>query len=145
MGEPVIPDILSEEDCKVKKASPFDFLNSINSDKNNMMLKEERMETEYEPFMVVRGLSQHGDTIMYANEMNKLSHLDNKMQYLYFLHTVRKKKRWGKWAKSKKDADIDQLREYYKYSREAATAAYKILSKDQLQSIWDIMDKGGVK
>ncbi|MBV32909.1 MAG: DNA polymerase, partial [Porticoccaceae bacterium] len=83
----------------MSKKSPFDFLNSINYSKQNL-IKEPQDEKEYVPFIVNRGLGYFQDTIMLANEMNVNCHIDNKMQYDFLKNTVRKRKRFSKWLKA---------------------------------------------
>ena len=73
---------------------PFDFVNSINFTKKNMMrdtANDDLAEKSYVPFLTNRSLSYFTDTLLYANEMNKLHQLDNKLQYEFFLNTIRKK------------------------------------------------------
>ena len=60
--------------------SPFDYLNSINMTKKNLMV-DEQSEKDYVPFIVNRGLGYFQDTVLLANEMNvNCSNLDHKMQ-----------------------------------------------------------------
>ena len=51
--------------------TPFDYLNAINQSKENLIV-DELSEKEYVPFVVNKGLSYFPDTILYANEMNRL-------------------------------------------------------------------------
>jgi hypothetical protein len=88
--------------------NPFDFLNSINTTKINLIRDEGRGASEYAPYLMNRGLSQFSDTIMYANEMNIRWHTDKQMQYEFLLHSIRPRKRVSKWAK-KEDVDITQI------------------------------------
>ena len=62
--------------------SPFDFVNSINYSKKNLMV-DEQSEEEYIPFLTNRALSYFPDTILYAQEMNINGHIDKKLQYNY--------------------------------------------------------------
>lgn len=87
--------------------SPFDFLNSINTTKNNLVRDEGRGASEYAPYLMNKGLSQFPDTIVYANEMNQRPFMDKQMQYEFLLHSVRPRKRISKWAK-KEDAELVQ-------------------------------------
>jgi hypothetical protein len=87
--------------------SPFDFLNSINLTKKNLIREEGRGASEYAPYLMNRGLSQFPDSIMHSNEMNMRGHLDKQMQYEFLLHSIRPRKRVGKWAK-KEDAEVTQ-------------------------------------
>ena len=47
-------------------------------------------------------MSRHIDCLMYANEMNKFSSLDKKLQYDFFINIIRKKKRFSPWLKQEK-------------------------------------------
>ena len=64
--------------------NPFEFLNSINTTKKNLITDSDT-EKEYNPFLVNRGLSNFIDTVFVANEMNQRHFMDKKMQY-DFLH-----------------------------------------------------------
>ena len=59
--------------------SPFDFVNAINYTKVRLMDDNSDIEKEYKKFIVKRALSFSHDTVLYANEMNKYPHLDNKL------------------------------------------------------------------
>ena len=76
--------------------TPFDFLNSINMTKVNLVRDEGRGASEYAPYLMNKGLSQFPDTIMFANEMNLRCHMDKQMQYEFLLHSVRPRKRMSK-------------------------------------------------
>lgn len=92
---------------KDSKDSPFDFLNSINQTKTNLIRDEGRGVSEYAPYLTNRGLSQFADTIIQSNAMNTRWYMDKQMQYEYLLHSVRQRKRIAKWAK-KPDAELVQ-------------------------------------
>jgi len=83
-------------------SNPFDYLNSINVTKENMMRgseNDELAEKQYNAFLINRGLSYFQDTVALANEMNQRADLDYKMQYEFLLNLVRKRKRFSKWHK----------------------------------------------
>lgn len=124
--------------------TPFDFLNSINSTKANLMTSEES-EKEYVPFVINRSLSYFPDTILYANEMNVAHHLDKRLQYDFFINTIRKRKRFSKWIKSTKSSDLEVVKAYYGYSDEKAETALTLLSEQQLKSLKEKSYKGGRK
>ena len=74
--------------------NPFDFVNSINDSKKNLMVgteNDELAEKGYNPFLINKAFSYFIDTILYANEINQYSHLDNKLQYEYYLNGIPKK------------------------------------------------------
>ena len=120
----------------------FDFLNSINSTKENIM-KDDLDEKAYSGFMVNRGLSYFNDTVIYANEMNKYSHLDSKLQYDFLRHIVRKRQRFSKWNKADKMPDVEVVSKYYGYSKQKSIEALKVLNQDQLQVLRKKVSKGG--
>jgi len=125
--------------------SPFDWINSITTSKKNL-IDEGEPESSYNPFMVNRGLSYFPDTILYAAEINMLPHLDKKLQYEFHLHAIRQKKRFSKWAKSKKkNADIETVCKYYGFSFTKASAALALLTEDQLKLINSSFEEGGTK
>lgn len=123
--------------------SPFDYLNSINQTKQNIMTDED--ESKYPAFMVNRGLSYFQDTILYANEMNKLHHLDGKLQYNFYINSIRKRKRFSKWFKPESSDALEVIKEYYGYSNEEARQALIVLSNEQIDTLKQKVYKGGRK
>ena len=127
--------------------NPFDFVNSINQTKIDMMIGTENddlAEKSYVPFIVNKALSYFPDTLLYANEVNKLAHIDNKLQYHYLLNSIRAQKRFSKWAKKEDSDDLEVVKQYYGYSNEKAYQALSILSKDQLNYIKKQLEQGGI-
>jgi hypothetical protein len=124
-------------------ANPFDYITSISQTKNDMM-EDEQGEKGYNAFMVNRGLSYFPDTILYANEMNRMAHVDNKLQYTYLINTIRPRKRFSKWVKKKEDSDLDAVMRCYGYNIDKAKSALSILSPDQVKKIKEKLDEGGL-
>ncbi len=122
----------------------FDYLNSINDTKKDIMV-DDIAEKDYNAFMVNRGLSYYNDTVIYANEMNKYAHIDSRMQYDFLKQIIRKRKRFSKWNKADKSADIEVIKEYYGYSRDKAYQVLSILPKDQIDHLRKKISKGGRK
>ena len=122
----------------------FDHLNAINDTKQNLLI-DDLTEKEYNPYMVNRSLSFFPDTILLANEMNRLYQVDKKLQFDFLLCTVRKRKRFSKWFKPEKIEDLDVIKKYFNYSDEKARSALKILSADQVSQIKSKMTQGGRK
>ena len=120
-----------------------DWLNSINLNKKNMIDEDPSLEKEYIPFIINKCLSGHLDTVMFANEMNKYSFLPEKMQHDFFIHIVRKKKRFSPWLRKDKINDLDIVKQYYGYSNAKAEQILKILTKEQLNFIKSKLDIGG--
>ena len=127
-------------------SNPFDYVSSITYNKKDMMTgteNDELAESGYNPYLTNKSLSYFPDTLLYANEMNVLNHVDNKLQYSYLLNSIRPKKRFSKWVKKQEDIDIEAIKEYYKYSTAKAEAALSLLSPQQINEIKRRLNKGG--
>ena len=124
-----------------------DYLNSINLNKNNLMDEDSdpAWKSKYPAYIINKCMSHHMDTVMYANEMNQYSFLDSKMQYDFYIHIVRPKRRFSPWGKKKKIDDLDLVKRYYGYSTDKAIQALRILSPNQIDYIKDKLNKGGKK
>ena len=122
-----------------------DWLNSLNFNKNNLIEEDLAVIKDYAPYIINRCLSGNLDCIMFVNEMNKYSFLDKDMQYIFYLNTLRKKKRFSPWLRKDKVTDLQSVKQYYGYSNEKASQALKILSKQQLDYIKQRLDTGGIK
>lgn len=121
----------------------FDIINSINTKKH--IEWDEEVDKAYVPFVVNRSLSYFRETVIAANEMNRLHHLDRKLQYRFLINIVRKGKRFSKWIKPEKENDIEVVKEYYGYSNEKASQALALLSSEQLDYLRKKVNKGGRK
>ena len=93
-----------------------DWLNSINQTKNNLIDEDPSLKKKYPAFIINRCMSGHIDTILYANEMNLSSHIDNDMQYDFYINTIRKRKRFSPWIRKDKVKDLECIKSYYGYS-----------------------------
>lgn len=126
--------------------NPFEFINSINFTKEDIMI-DDITEKQYVPFVVNRTLSYFGDTVLLANEMNSAAHIDHRMQYDFYLNTVRKRKRFTKWAKAetKFEKDLECIKEYYGYNDTKAHDALTILTPEQIKVLKEKTSKGGKK
>ena len=75
--------------------------------------------------------------------MNMYPHLDKKMQYDFFINSINPRKRFSPWAKKSQVEYLDAIKEYYGYNDDKALQALRILSKNQLEHITKLVDKGG--
>lgn len=132
-GDPVKE--IDEEEFQEKrtKISPFDFVNSINSTKENLMI-DEWSENQYNPFIVNRAMGFGPDTCFAGNEMNSRHHLDKKLQYDFLMTVVRKARRYNKWLKSEEE-DLEAIRQFFGYSFIKARDAKRILTEDNIDRI----------
>ena len=124
-----------------KTMSPFELIKSISNTKKDILENEK----DYNAFMVNRGLSYFPDTVLYANEMNKFHHLDNRLQYSFLINIVRKRNRFSKWNKSIESDNISAIKEYYNYSNEKARDVLPLLSNENLKTIRGRINYGGIQ
>lgn len=138
-----VEEIVDEEYKADKGAAFFDILNDINVNKQ-WIVSRETMKG-YSPFSVSRAMSQHPDTALLANELNKYNVSDSKMHYDYLMLTVPPKKRFGKWAKAEaKDEDtIKNVALYFEVSFRQAEQYIAILDKQEIDKINKNFEQGG--
>ena len=122
-----------------------DWLNSINQTKQNLIEENPELKKEYAPFIINKCLSGQIDCVLFANEMNMNHHLDKDMQYLFYLNSLRKRKRFSPWLRKDKITDLECVKRYYGYSNEKASQALKILTKEQINFIKQRLETGGSK
>jgi len=120
-----------------------DWLNSINQTKKNLIDEDPSIEKDYPPYIINRCFSGHLDAVLFANEMNMYSFLPKKMQYDFFINTLRTKRRFSPWIRKDLVDNLDCVKRYYGYSNEKAKQALKILSKEQLDFIKSKFEIGG--
>lgn len=123
---------------------PFEFLTAINQSKADLFFFDAaQAEKDYSPFVVNRALSYFPDTVMYANEMNRLNP-PKRWQFDFLRQAVPKKKRYAAWAKKEaKSSDLDVVQQTYKYSARRAAEVLPLLSEEQLEYLRQQLDKGG--
>ena len=120
-----------------------DYLYSINQSKKNIMDEDEGAVKSYPSFIVNKALSSFMDSILYSNEMNKSHFIDNKLQYDFYLNSLKPRKRFAPWVKRETLEHLELVKEYYGYSHNKAIAALRILTKSQLDEIKLLLYKGG--
>ena len=124
--------------------NPFEYCNAINYTKKDIMT-DDVAEKAYSPYMVNRQLSYFPDTVLAANEMNCNHHIDNRLQFDFFINIVRKRKRFSKWFKPELISDLDAVKKYYGYSNEKARQVLTLLSTEQINELKNKVARGGRK
>ena len=122
-----------------------DWLNSINFTKEDLTVDDPDVVKGYTPYIVNRCLSGHLDTILYSNEMNLHNHVDQDMQYQFFLNSLRKRKRFSPWLRKDKVENLNIIKRYYGYSNEKALQALRLLTTKQLDYIKKRLETGGMR
>lgn len=136
-----------------KKLSPFDFIGNVSSgDKGTNLFagvsaadeSENETAKSYNSFMVNRGLSYFSDSVYAANEINKHSNMPAKMQYDFYRHVLRPRRRFSKWTKSKTyDTDVAMIAEMYHISKKEASSYVELLTPEQIDECRKYNSKGG--
>jgi len=122
-----------------------DWLNTINSSKKNLIDEDPLLESKYPAFVVNKCMAGHLDAIMFANEMNMNPNIDKKMQYDFYLNTLRSKKRFSPWIRKEELKNIECIKSYYGYSDEKAKQVLPLLTENQLSFIKSKLEIGGLK
>ena len=122
-----------------------EYLKTINKTKENLMEGEDEMwEKKYPAFIINKCIAPTGmQECLIVNEMNRLHHLDNKLQYDFLLNSLRKQNRYASWMKASKTKNLEYVKEYFGYSNEKAKSALKVLSEKDIANIKERLKKGG--
>jgi hypothetical protein len=111
---------------------------------NSYQIESTEDEKGLLPFLINKSLSANIDTIFLSNEMNRRHFLDNKLQYDFLFHSVRKyKRKYQKWLKYDETKNVEVIKCYYNCSTQKAEEYINILTEDQIKCISEKLDKGG--
>lgn len=127
-------------------SGPFEYVDSVSHGKTDMMRgtkDDDEAERGYVPFLTNRALSYHVDSVMHANEMNSRHWAQKLLQYDYLLASLRKRKRFGKWAKETEDDRLQQVRETLGMGLRESKMAWDALTSEQRDRLYSITEKGG--
>jgi len=120
----------------------FEFLNDITFKKRNILTDENKKS--YYAFMINRFLSGYLDCVYLANEMNQRYALDTRLQYDFYLHSIRKSKRFAPYIKPEKLEDLDLISRYYDCSKSKAKEFLGFHTEENLKQIREHFETGGV-
>ena len=122
-----------------------DYLYSINQSKKNLLDLDPESEKAYPPFIINKCLGSFTDSILFANEMNKNSHLPKKLQYDFLINTLKPRKRFTPWVRKQTLEELELVKQYFGYSQDKAIQALRILTKDNIDEIRKALNKGGTR
>ena len=122
-----------------------EYLKAINQSKEKLMDTEDEVwEKKYPAYIVNKCLAPFDmQTCLFVNEVNRLPHLEKKLQFDFLINSLRRMSRYTPWQKAKKVSDIEYVKEYYGYSNEKARSALTILNNEQIKYIKKKLNKGG--
>lgn len=145
LGKPDVVEDLDVIDLKEENLT-FKFIESASKTKKDIVKDSEipeETEKKYVPFITNKAFSFHIDTILHANEMNMKHWLFKDAQYRYYLGALRPRDRRSAWLKASKDADLDNIQEYYQCNRTVAKQYANVLTKENIEIINTKVSKGG--
>jgi len=122
-----------------------DYLNSINQTKKNLLDGDEEAVKGYPAYIINKCLSSFTDSVLFANEMNLNSHLNLKMQYDFYINSLKPRKRYTPWVKKQTLEHLELVKKYYGYNHNKAIAALRVLTNSQLNEIKKLLNIGGNK
>lgn len=112
-------------------SNPFKFLDAITWTKDDEWSEES--ENDYVAFLINRHFSQFPDTVLYANDLNQRHHASKRMQFLYLINSLPKRKRFGKWKKKTENADIKVISAYLQINEAKAEEVLPLVSQPELE------------
>jgi hypothetical protein len=130
-----------------KKQYDWRYENSINLGKEALDI-----DGEYNQWRTNSSLANFQECLYHVNEMNMNYHLSNELHYHFLFYSVRKGKRFQSKKNKQEETDkkakedlLSLIQEYYKYNIVKAKQALKILTKEQISTIKEKLEKGGSK
>lgn len=128
-------------------SSPFDYVKDASHDKKNLMRGTENdalAEESYSPWLTNIAFSYHLDSVLPSNQMNIFHEIPNYTQYLYYINTLRPKKRFAKWVKKEGGEDLELICQHYQCNYNVGKQYLNLLSSEQLQYIRQQQEQGGI-
>lgn len=128
-GKKKVEEVIEEK----KKLNIFDVVNSISYKKDFVL--DDTTKSVYNQFMINKAFSMHKDTVLFANEMNRLD-VSNEMHLGFLNNLVRKGNRRG-WTKASQNKDIEMIKFFFKYGNDKALTALSVLKESEVEKLRD--------
>ena len=119
--------------------SPFEFVNAVSTTKEHLLNNQTHNEEDYNCWLTNKSFSYYPETVLHANEMNRLPNLDNALQFDYYFHAIPRKRRFSKWVKYQKEPIIDHICVLYNCNKYVAEQYLRIMSESDKQYILQSM------
>lgn len=101
---------------------------------------------DYVAWVVNGALSGHRETVLQANEVNRMSHIPVKAQAAFLANSIRPAKRYCKWYKSQNTSeDVTAVSEFFKVSKKIAAQYLSVLTPEHIAAIHRSLTTGGVQ
>lgn len=118
----------------MSKRGPFDFVDALSSSKVDLSVDG---MVGYSAWLTNRHFSKFVDTVMYANQVNMMSNLDDQLQHDYYMRVVRSRKRYSqkKVVDDSREELIRSLMSRYSINRRKAIDAARALRPEEQRRI----------
>jgi hypothetical protein len=107
----------------------FQFANAINNG------KPIEVDDSYNTFLTGRLFSNHLDTVLIANEVNKFPSIEPEQHYEFLANMVRPRKRFGKWHKPLNHKSVGIISRYYDVPMRLAYMYVQFFTEDEIRTI----------
>lgn len=126
---------IKEEVVEKSTFNVWNFIGDISKDKQYLL--DEYTERLYEPWIVNKSFMAHPDTMVFAEQANRMHHLDKRMQHDFMFYSVEARgKRYKPWLK-KTEAEKKELKTLQDVSRvigvnlQRTKQFWKVLTQEQ--------------
>lgn len=128
--------------------SPFEFVKSFTTTKEDLYTSENIFNREYNSFMVNRILSNSPATALFASAMNMYPYIDKKLQHDFYLYGIPKSKSgYSKYIKKEvvdlPQDEIDFISETLNMSTKRAIELHNTVGSETIKKM--IASRGGRK
>lgn len=127
-----------------KKPTIFDTIKALSSTRPLTYQELQEGNCPYEPFMINRAFSLTEDTVMAASLINERPQLDKDMQAVFYIQTLRPRRRFEKWPKLEEDPEIQVIAQYYGISKREAKLSAHLHTKEQLSVMREVLADGAL-
>jgi hypothetical protein len=125
-----------------KKPTIFSTVKALSETRPLMYADIVEQDLPYEAFMVNRAFSLSEDTTIAASIMNLHSWMDKDQQAMFYIHTIRPRRRFEKWPKTMEQDAVNTIAKYYGMSRREALLHVQLHSPEQLNAMCEVLSQG---
>lgn len=133
------------------KVGLFDLISDLSYNKTDLLhdkrtgLVKTNVLRVYVPYMVNRAFSLDLSSILDAQLMNESYFLNSDIQHDFYLHGLRKAKRFNKWPKTVIEDEVKMISEEYQVNVKQAREIARTLTKEQKNIILTKQENKGGK
>lgn len=133
------------------KVGLFDLISDVSYNKKDLLhdkhtgLVKNNVLRVYVPYMVNRAFSLDLSSVLDAQFMNEAWFINADIQHDFYLHGLRKAKRFNKWPKTVVEDEVKMISEEYQVNIKHAREIVRTLTKEQKEQIRTKQESKGGK